>query len=92
MEQGFTLWQLNLSTVATVSYANASAVTVFEEDGATLLCFVVESLSQAATDIWTIDSGIATLAVLAEESLAQASFQTLSHPFSGWMTKPALPV
>ena len=43
MEQGFTLWLLNLSTVATVSYANASAVTVFEEDGATLLCFVVET-------------------------------------------------
>jgi len=34
---------LNLSTVATVSYANASTVTVFEEDGATLLCFVVET-------------------------------------------------
>jgi len=38
------------------------------------------SLSQAATDIWTIDSGIATLAVLAEESLAQASFQTQVKP------------
>jgi len=29
---------------------------------------------------------------LAEESLAQASFQTLSQPFSGWGTKPALSV
>ena len=35
---------------------------------------------------------LATLAVLAEESLAQASFQTLSQPFSGWMTKLALSV
>ena len=35
---------------------------------------------------------LATLAVLAEELLAQAYFQTLSQPFSGWMTKPALPV
>jgi len=34
----------------------------------------------------------ATLTVLAEESLAQASFQTLSQPFCGWMRKPALPV
>ena len=50
------------------------------------------SLSQAATDIWTIDSGISYTGVLAEESLTQASFQTLSQPFSGWMTKPALPV
>jgi len=46
------------------------------------------SLSQAATDIWTIDTGISyTLAVLAEEWLTQASFQTLSQPLSGWMTK-----
>jgi len=43
VEQGFTLWQLNLSIAATVSYANASTVTVFEEDGATPLCFVVET-------------------------------------------------
>ena len=35
---------------------------------------------------------LATLAALSEESLAQASAQTLSQPFSGWMTKSALPV
>ena len=51
-----------------------------------------QGLFNVASDIWTIDSGIATLAVLAEESLVQASFQTLSQPFSGWMTKPALPI
>ena len=39
-----------------------------------------------------LTQALATLAVLAEESLAQASFQTLSQPFSGWITKPALPV
>ena len=35
---------------------------------------------------------LATLAVLAEEPLTQASIQTLSQPFSGWTTKSALPV
>jgi len=35
---------------------------------------------------------LATLAVLAEGSLTQASIQTLSQPFSGWMSKRALPV
>jgi len=35
---------------------------------------------------------LAILAVLAEESLTQASFQTLSQPSSGWMTKPAFSV
>jgi len=32
------------------------------------------------------------LAVLSEESLTQAFFQTLSQPFFEWMTKPAFPV
>jgi len=35
---------------------------------------------------------LATLAVSAEESLTQASVQTLSQPFPGWMTKRVLPV
>ena len=35
---------------------------------------------------------LATLIVLAEGSLTQASIQTPSQPFSGWMSKPALPV
>jgi len=39
-----------------------------------------------------LTQALTTLEVLAEESLTQASFQTLSQPFSGWMTKPALPV
>jgi len=39
-----------------------------------------------------LTQALATVAVLAEESLTQASFQTLSQPFSGWMTKLALPV
>ena len=34
---------------------------------------------------------LATLAVLAEGSPTQASIQTPSQHFSGWMTKPALP-
>ena len=32
---------------------------------------------------------LATLAVLAEGSLTQASIQTPSQPFSGWTKKPA---
>ena len=39
-----------------------------------------------------LTQALAILAVLGEESLTQASFQTLSQPFSGWMTKPALSV
>ena len=39
-----------------------------------------------------LTQALAILAVLAEESRTQASFQTLSQPFSGWMTKPDLPV
>jgi len=35
---------------------------------------------------------LATLAELAEGLLTQASIQTLSQPFSGWMTKPVLTV
>ena len=35
---------------------------------------------------------LATLTVLAEESLTQGSVQTLSLHFSGWMTKSVLPV
>ena len=63
MEQGFTLWQLNLSIAATVSYANASTVTVFEEDGATLLCFVVETAIErrGLTLHLSVDSSQATM-------------------------------
>jgi len=39
-----------------------------------------------------LTQALATLAVLADESLTQAPVQTLSQPFSGWMTKPALPL
>jgi len=35
---------------------------------------------------------LATLAVLAEALPTQAPIQTPNYPFSGWMTKPALPV
>jgi len=35
---------------------------------------------------------LATLAILAEESLIQESIQTPSQPLSGWITKPALSV
>jgi len=48
---------------------------------ASVLPFVYRALTQV----------IATLAVLAEKSLIQASIQTMVT-FSGWMTKPAIPV
>jgi len=35
---------------------------------------------------------IITLATLAGESLTRPSVEALGEPFSGWMTKPALPV
>jgi len=46
-------------------------------------------LSQCQSFPWYRDNwfGI-TLAVLSEESLAQASVQAASQPSSGWMTKP----
>ena len=46
------------------------------------------SLSQAATDIWTIDSGISYTDSIGWRITGPS---VLSQPFSGWMTKPALP-
>jgi len=50
------------------------------------------SLSTQGSIYIQLNQVLATLAVSAEESLTQASVQTLSQFFPGWMTKPALPV
>jgi len=47
-------------------------------------CHVLPLICGPLTQVLT------TLVVLAKGSLAQASIQTLSQPFYGWMTKPAL--
>jgi len=53
---------------------------------------VVTTQQQKSFLTGSIYQVLATPAVLAEGLLTQASVQTLSQPFSGWMTKPVLTV
>jgi len=56
------------------------------------LRFAITQQQKSVTG-WTIDSGISYTWQywLKNQALTQASFQTLSQPFSGWMTKSSSP-